>query len=409
MARWERWLWAVFAVSCPAFAYTSRLTFSIQPVILSDDDGSRHAQITPTQIRTWVDRSNRVWKHAGIGFELQDEPLELHSTQLNGMMGETDADWDAKRSAANRVAWRYPGRLVVFFRFGPGPEPTHHSFSWTDVGFVVMGGFEGNVVCGRENLELLAHEIGHYFGLSHTFTRTFGTIEEAEQHLKARAETTPAGSNEQVYAPFIRSLTCTSETSVTLAGRSFPIPRDNLMSYYGRPGRSSKPNVLTPHQMAWARRIAELRILGAGRLPVNTDAPTALQFEQMEQDENRGVIPSTELTGESWSGGKALFCRAVKGGHISFRVPVPAEGRYRLELYAAYGPDYGNLRILVDGRILKPEIRAWAPMVTPSGIIVLGTSRLSQGTHRLSIDIPAKQTASRGYNLALDAIRLTRQ
>jgi hypothetical protein len=396
-------------MSCPASAYSSRLIFTIQPVILSDDDGSRQTQITPAQIRTWVDRSNRIWKHAGIGFELQNEPLALRSTQLNAMMGETDADWDAKRNAANRVAWRYPGRLVVFFRFGPGPEPTHHSFSWTDVGFVVMGGFEGNVICGRENLDLLAHEIGHYFGLSHTFTRTFGTIEEAEQHLKARAETTPAGSNELLYAPFIRSLTCTSETSVTLAGRTLPIPRNNLMSYYGRSGHLPKPDVLTPHQMAWARRIAELRILGAGRLPVNTDAASALQFEQLEQDENSGVMPAAELTGESWGGGKALFCRAVKGGHISFRVPVPAGGRYRMELYAAYGPDYGNLRVLLDGRVVKREIRAWAPLVTPSGIIVLGASRLSQGAHTLRIEIGAKQAASHGHNLALDALRLTRQ
>jgi len=34
--------------------------------------------------------------------------------------------------------------------------------------------------CGKQSIELFAHEVGHYLGLLHTFAKDFGTVAEAE-------------------------------------------------------------------------------------------------------------------------------------------------------------------------------------------------------------------------------------
>lgn len=413
MGRWERGLVAGLVLSLPALAGPVRLDFPVQAVILSDDDGSRAAHITPAEIRVWVKHANDVWRQARIGFEVEDPPLVLRSTLLNGMMGESDPNWEVERAAANRAAWQYPGRLVVFFRYGRGQEPTRQSFSWTDVNFIVMGEFRGNLLCGRENLDLMAHEIGHYFGLTHTFRRTFTSVAEAERHFLARGALPSVFAVEELgdvpVAPFIRDLECSPQEAVTLGGRSFPIPRDNLMSYYGKPQSAGRARKLTAEQVSWARRVAELRIRGNNSLPTNVKSDGALEAERLPVSGVQGVLAGPELVGEAWSGGRAAFFRSVKGGSMEMTMPVAVRARYRMEWFGGLGPDYGDLRLWLDGKLIRKQLNGWAPLVTPSGPIPIRLFRLSAGDHTLRVEAADKAPQSKGFNFAVDCVRLVRQ
>ena len=405
MVWWERVLGAVCLLAASLPAHSRHLTFVIQPVRLSDDDGARGSRITPAQIGAWVSHANAVWRQARIGFALENGIAEVRDSLLNRMMGVTDGDWDRERAEANRIVTRYPGRVVVFFRYGPGPEPTRECFSWSDVGFVVMGGFEGNYLCGRENLDLLAHELGHYFGLNHTFDRTYATAKEADRDLRAR-QSAPGASD--AFPPFIRALQCSPDTTVSLAGRSYAIPRDNVMSYYGSGSGEPPRRRLTAGQVAWARRIAELRLRGGGRLPSNTGAEMSVELERAPLSGGKGVVAEAEVTGETWSAGRAQFFRAVASGWSAVSFPVDKAGKYRLELFAGLGPDYGNLSVWLDGRQVKRKIRLWSPLLTPSGPMPIVETALSPGSHTLRLEVAGKEPLSRGYNFTLDGIRIVR-
>jgi hypothetical protein len=178
------------------------------------------------------------------------------------------------------------------------------------------------------------------------------------------------------------------------------------MSYYGSGTGEPPRRRLTPVQVATARRLAELRIRGAGALPVNNDHDMSLEFEQLPAAGAKGVVAESELTGDVWSAGKAQFFRAVPSGWTSVSFPVDKPGRYRLDLFGAFGPDFGNLRVWLDGRLVKREIRTWAPMVTPSGAMPIAELRLAPGSHTLRLEVSGKEPMSRGYNFAMDGMRL---
>ncbi len=62
-----------------------------------------------------------------------------------------------------------------------------------------------------------------------------------------------------------------------------------------------------------------------------------------------------EWGGRMWSKGAQLFCSATKGGFVDLGFTVRQAGRYRLRVLATSGPDFGTIRMALDGRPLAPE------------------------------------------------------
>ncbi len=395
------------------------LTARLQAIQVSDDDGKRAVRITPQQVKLWIDKANEIFAKASIRF-LYDPDLDfatLDSTLLNNMTGDTDANWQREVDFGNRVAARYAGKIVVFFIHGPEQGPTGGGFSFSNYNFVEMPGFNDTTVCGYQNIGILAHEVGHYLGLSHPFAMEFASLQEAEAYFTAHGNDPNVfdgdGLTDTPPDPFIRApaFQCNPKESITLNGRKFPLPRYNIMSYYSTAGIDRTE--LTPQQSDIVRWVLQVRAKNGMATPTNIGVPGAIQFATLPIKDKVNVVPSVQdMSGfgdtPRWSGGKQVFSTAQPNSTIGFSISVGTAGEYRLNLYATTAPDFGKIQTLIDGNPLGAPIDLYAPIVLPSGRISIGTIDLSTGTHTLGLRVVGKNAASSGYSFGLNAFTLTR-
>jgi hypothetical protein len=167
--------------SLPAPLYSIHL----HAVQVADSDNSHQADITPAQVKQWVDKANEIYFTTGIQLEFDASPNTADFSTLNDTTINRMYNGDSP-TAGNNAAAAYPGQAVAFFRYGYEFKdgyrvPTGNGFSGNQYNFIAMPGFDDTgVITGldpsaddgfewSQNIWLFAHECGHYLGLHHTF------------------------------------------------------------------------------------------------------------------------------------------------------------------------------------------------------------------------------------------------
>jgi hypothetical protein len=201
---------------------------------VSDDDGSRPCAITVDGVQQWIDEANTIYAAAGVRFSYDGVLHDLHDTQVNNLTGDSDPAWQAAKDRLNQLAAQHRSVVVVHRSLLGGGFS-----SWT-YDFVAMSFFDA---VHLNALSILAHELGHHFGLPHTFGKEFQTSREAEDYvLSARPIEDLDGDrsliNDTPADPNIVDLhDNTSIQAITLGGQTFALCRNNIMSYWNHDGK----------------------------------------------------------------------------------------------------------------------------------------------------------------------------
>lgn len=385
--------------------YTTKVR--VHFIRVSDDDGGRTANITPSQAADWVARANQIFAQTSV--QLLYDPAadfsDFKSTMLNNMSGSNDANWSQSRALADFVAsFYYSGKMVVFVRQAGG------GFSWWDLNFVAMPAYS-TYHCGSLNTSLFAHEIGHYLGLWHTFpTDPFASVSAAEQYFinngKDPAIFDGDGLPDTLSDPGIRTLECGSTSSVTLAGVTFQLPRDNLMSYYK-----------DADTLSYLQRTRLLWTLGwraSNKMPSPRNEPYGSGIVEAEDmiftthvDCPFGVQWMTPWGSEHWSNGRQVFGGCSKGGEINFLFSVAQSGYYTLAAYMTHAPDFGIVQFYVDGKSTGSVFDGYGALVVPSGRRQLGKKiYLSAGGHTIKAKAYSKNEKSWNYYMGIDCFQI---
>jgi hypothetical protein len=241
--------WLLLLMSGLAWGETAKeaaprpvLTVKVLAVQAMDDDGGRPAAINPREVEELVAEANRIYQPAKVRFAFENTPeyfQRLHSTLINSLMpGDRQAKPEnaapgvltarERNRAASEFAARYPERMVVFFRYGDKLKgATGGGYSGSHAKFVVMPGLRST----NMGLRGLAHEAGHYLGLSHTFGRSFSSVEEAEAYLREHHNDLSVFDGDHLSDTPPDPRLGSSKDSIMLNEIEVTLPRGNIMSY----------------------------------------------------------------------------------------------------------------------------------------------------------------------------------
>ena len=207
-----------------------------------DDDGGRACRITVEEVKALVAEANRIYEPARVRFAFRgdcEDFVQLRNTRINSLMsGDRQADPEKqapgagtpkqRHQAAAEFAARHPDCMVVFFRYGDKRKgASGGGYSGGRAKYVVMPGLRST----NMGLRGLAHEAGHYFGLSHTFAHSFRSVEDAEKYLRDHHNDLSVFDGDKLSDTPPDPRVGGGKDSITLNGITVPLPRGNIMSY----------------------------------------------------------------------------------------------------------------------------------------------------------------------------------
>ncbi len=379
----------------------------IRPVLLSDDSGARSARVEPEQVADWVRAANEAFAPARIGFSYDpNQALPVVADTLVNEIGVPGSSGRVQRVIrANAIAETYPGELVVLFTgVDPGEEIGSHHLD-----FVLMGEASSEPMCGDVDRLLLAHRIGLYLGLPHTFAATHDSVTDAADTLSDLLQQRSAfdGDSFEDTLPdpgVYLEMQCEERELVTIGGLEFELPRTNLMSHYVERTELTLSQVERVRWMLGVRRANDMAV------PVNEINGASIEAESILSATSGpcglgAVEPMTEFVGYRWGEGDHLVFPSSEGCRLEFTIPVPDPGSYELVALGSRGPSLGAVEFLVDGeRFLLEDL--YAPLVVATGPLSLGVTTLEGGSVVIGVEVVGINSLSADTAVALDGFAL---
>jgi hypothetical protein len=157
-------------------------------------------------------------------------------------------------------------------------------------------------------------------------------------------------------------------------------------------GRAAPSQPIRQHTAASSITIEAEALVTAGKASVNG---------------GRVTVQAMAGFGSGWSGNAQLFWSGgAVGAVLDLVIDIPAPGTWGVELYLTRAPDYGDLKVEVDGKPAAVEFSGYAARVSLSGPVVAGRFLLQPGPRRISFMIVGKDRQSTGYFAGIDQVKL---
>lgn len=146
------------------------------------------------------------------------------------------------------------------------------------------------------------------------------------------------------------------------------------------------------------------------RSPARIPGVVELQYGKWESihglslgDQSMGEF---QRDGALWLNGDQLFMeRNDPARPVEIKFSLEQDLRGPLFIHATQAPDYGKVRILLDGKIVAPEFNGYADRVR-SALIECGSVDLKAGEHTLQVDGMGRDERSKNTLWGLDYLRV---
>jgi hypothetical protein len=111
-----------------------------------------------------------------------------------------------------------------------------------------------------------------------------------------------------------------------------------------------------------------------------------------------------------WTDDHQLWWTGAKpGDKLDILLQVPEAGVYEVSVCLTKAVDYGIVQLAIDDQEAGAPIDLYNDGVVPTGPVAIGTHRLSQGSHKLTVEIVgANEKAQKAYMFGLDQVILSK-
>ncbi|MFM7834834.1 MAG: hypothetical protein ACKPJD_23805, partial [Planctomycetaceae bacterium] len=147
--------------------------------------------------------------------------------------------------------------------------------------------------------------------------------------------------------------------------------------------------------------------------PQTKKVPGAQEGETLKIVEKTGgnavSQPMGGFAADRWSGNDHLWWTGAKpGDRLGLEVQATAAGLYDVEIVLTKARDYALVRLQLGQAVLDPQLDLFnTPEVITTGVLTYRGVQLTQGPHRLSLEIlGANPAAVKNHMVGIDYVRL---